>query len=167
MTTDLSLRRYRPDDAERVRELHEEAMREVDALAGPDSAIAEALPDDEDLDADLHAIEETYLESGGEFLVGEIEGDIVAMGAFQPVGDSTVEITRMRVDPDHQRRGHGQEVLDALESRAVARGYTAFELDTLARQVGAQALYESNGYRETGRRTIGEYEVRFYRKSVE
>lgn len=141
-------------------------MRDVNALAGSDSALAEALPDGEELDADLDAIEETYLEAGGEFLVGEVAGEIVAMGAFEPVDEETVEITRMRVDPAHQRRGYGQRVLDALEAEARDRGYTAFELDTLARQDAARALYEANGYRETDRLTIGEYEVLFYRKST-
>jgi ribosomal protein S18 acetylase RimI-like enzyme len=150
-----------------VWELHEEVMRDADALADPDSAITDALPDGEELDADLDAIEEEYLESGGEFLVGEVAGEVVAMGAFRPVDDETVEITRMRVAPDHQRRGYGRRMLDALEAEARERGYAAFELDTLARQAAARGLYEASGYRETERRTIGEYEVLFYRKSVE
>jgi hypothetical protein len=33
-------------------------------------------------DDDLHAIEKVYLANRGEFLIGVVEGEVVAMGAF-------------------------------------------------------------------------------------
>ncbi|MFC6961748.1 GNAT family N-acetyltransferase [Halocatena marina] len=125
------------------------------------------LTDGAELDADLRAIRETYIEPGGAFFVGELDGEIVAMGAFKPVDSRTAEIKRMRVDPDHQRRGYGQRILDTLEATATEREFTTFVLDTTARQTGARRLYEKNGYRETRRKTVGEYEMLFYRKSIE
>lgn len=166
MSDDFTLRQYRQDDSERILRLHEEAMRGVDALA-EESVFAEVLPDDEELDGDLQTVRETYIEPGGEFLIGELDEKTVAMGAFKPVDDSVAEIKRMRVDPDHQRQGYGQQVLDALEAGATERGFAVFVLDTTARQTGARQLYEANGYREVRRETIGEYEVLFYRKSTE
>ena len=166
MVDGFTLRQFRPYDRERIWKLHEEAMRDVDALADG-SVFAEVLPDDEELDEDLRAIQETYIEPGGEFLVGELDGKIVAMGAFKPVDSSVAEIKRMRVDPDHQRQGYGQQMLDTLEANAIECGFTEFILDTTARQTGARHLYKENGYRETRRETIGEYEMIFYRKSTE
>ncbi|WP_338044130.1 GNAT family N-acetyltransferase [Natronorubrum halophilum] len=103
MSDDLTVRRYRPADNPRVRELHEIAMRDVDAYV-------EGVPD-----GDLESVTEVFLESGGEFLVGEIDDRIVAMCAFRSIDDadyiddfvpglpeSAVELTRMRVDPDQR-----------------------------------------------------------------
>ena len=62
---------------------------------------------------DLDDIEAAYLESGGEFLVGEADDEVVAMGAFRPAGGYVTElldglkkrgeVIRMRVMP--ARRG--------------------------------------------------------------
>lgn len=166
MADELVVRRYRPGDGERIRELHETTMREEGALVDEDSELFELLPDHVELDADLHDVSGAYFEAGGEFLVGERDDEIVATGAFRPTDDATVEVERMRVAPDFQQQGYGQRILDALETEAVERGFTGFVLDTLARLRGARNFYEKNGYRETERKTAGEYELCFYRKSV-
>lgn len=167
MADDFIVRPYRPGDDERVRRLHGEAMRDAGAYVEDDPAFEAAIPDDVELEADLDAIEETYVEPGGAFAIGERDGEIVATGAFRLVDDATVEIKRMRVDPDHQRRGYGQRILDALEAEARARGFTELTLDTLARQTAARKFYEANGYEEGDRESFGGHEARFYRKSVE
>lgn len=165
---DLRVRRYRPGDAERCRRLNETALRDVDAYA-------EGVTDD-----DFDAIEQTYVETGGEFLVGERDGDIVAMGALKPVDEGSfaaervlgpgdgpaAEITRMRVDPDHQRRGYGTRMLERLEERARELGFAVLVLDTTARQEGARRLYESFGYGRADRFEWREYEVLCYRKEL-
>ena len=167
MVGGFSIRQYRPGDDERIRELHETALREADAFVADDTAFVAALPEEVKLDADLEAISATYIESGGTFLVGERDGKVVAMGAFRLVDDATAEIKRMRVDPAHQRRGYGHQILDALEADAINRGVTEFTLDTLARQTAAREFYETNGYHEYERESFGGYEVCFYHKSVE
>ena len=168
---DLAVRRYRHADRDRVRELHEVAMRDVGAY------VADA-PDD-----DLEDVRGTVLESGGEFLVGEVDGRIVAMGAFRPPEDdhylrrfldelpeSAVVLTRMRVDPAHQRRGYGQRIYEALEARARAQGYAEIVLDTMAKQTAARGLYEANGFEEACRERVDAFDEPFellvYRKSL-
>lgn len=171
MTRDRRVRRFRPADAARVREIHEAAMRDV-------GAYVEDVPDE-----DLEAISETYLEAGGEFLVGEREGRIVAMGAFRPLDEtdfaaqvvpdlpeSTVELTRMRVDPDHQRRGYGQQIAEELERRARERGVHCIVLDTMPTLTAARRLYEKLGFEEAARERVEGFdepiELLFYRKSL-
>ena len=105
-------------------------------------------------DDDLHRIDSAYLEAGGEFLVGEFDGRIVAMGALKPVDAGMAEMKRMRVDPAFQQRGFGQEMLSALEARARALRFRKLVLDTSTRQKAALRLYQKNGYRETGHRKI-------------
>ncbi|MFH5799407.1 GNAT family N-acetyltransferase [Haladaptatus sp. CMAA 1911] len=127
----LTIRRYEPSDDERVRELHEDVMRQ-------EGAYDENFPD-----RDLERIEEEYL-SNGEFLVGEVDGRIVAMGAIRPVSEAmaelhettvapVVELKRMRVDP-------------------------------------AQRLYEGNGFEYERRVELdafgGSIELLLYRKSL-
>jgi GNAT superfamily N-acetyltransferase len=158
MADSLDIRRYDPDDKRCVRDLHETALRSVDAYV------------DEAPDPDMDDIAATYLQDSGEFLVGEVAGEIVATGALRREDEATAEVTRMRVDPDHHRRGYGTAVLRALERRAAELGYEMLVLDTLDRQTGAKRLYESFGYERTGRETRGEngeYEQLFYRKKLE
>jgi ribosomal protein S18 acetylase RimI-like enzyme len=155
MPADLRLRRYEPGDGERVLTLERVALESVDAR-----------PDEAGWADDLRAVEETYLDAGGEFLVGECDGKLVAMGGLKRVDDSTAEITRMRVDPDHHRRGFGEAVLNELEAAAERLDYEALTLETTARQRAAQSLYEKHGYERTGRREHGRFEVLAYRKSL-
>lgn len=150
--TNLDLRRYEPADRERVLELHEEALR----------ATGEYIEDvPAEVEADLRDIEGAYLQPGGEFLVGEMAGAIVAMGGFRPVegswlreidDDRTAELKRLRVDPVHQRRGYGERVLQALEERAREQGFERMALDTAPELTAARRLYEKHSYEQTGRR---------------
>ena len=69
-----------------------------------------------DWDNDLGNIEEVYLKNG-DFIVGELNNKIVAMGAFKKISDNKAEIKRIRMHPDYQRKGFGQTILDELEKR--------------------------------------------------
>ena len=117
-------------------------------------------------DDDIFAIEEVYLKHQGEFLVGECDGLLVAMGALKRTGPERAEIKRMRVHPDYQGRGYGQLILDELEARARALGYRTLHLDTSILQIPAQRLYEKNGYVEVGRDRYGQLEVILYEKQL-
>jgi ribosomal protein S18 acetylase RimI-like enzyme len=141
--TALTIRRYEPADTDAVWDLHERALRDA---GGYDEAFAHR-------DADLRLVRERYLDAGGEFLVGERAGDVVAMGAFQPheTDDEAVVLRRMRVAPAHQRSGYGTRILNDLEARARKRGFDRVELDTTPAQTAAVAFYEHHGYERVGR----------------
>ena len=62
-TEPLRIRRYEPRDKRAVRRLHDDALNEVGAHLGSG-------PWDDDLDE----IESVYLDQGGEFLVGVLDG---------------------------------------------------------------------------------------------
>lgn len=138
-----------------MRRLHDEALYDVGAYLGEG-------PWDEDLDR----IEEEYLHGGGEFLVGEMGGRVVAMGALKRDSSEQAELKRMRVEPALQRQGMGRSMLAALEERAREIGYSGLYLDTAVHQTGARRLYASNGYRETGRGRIGPFDCVFYEKEL-
>ena len=134
------LRRYTSADQEAVEHLHVSVMKQTGAYLGRGP-----------WDDDVYAIEKVYLENQGEFLIGEYDGQLVAMGALKRTSAVRAEVKRMRVHPGYQRRGYGQLILDELESRARALGYQTLHLDTSVLQIAAQRLYEKNGFREVGR----------------
>lgn len=149
------IRRYERTDHAEVWELHLAALSAVGADAGRGP-----------WDDDLFDVEGVYLDSGGEFLVGILGGQVVAMGALKRTSDERAEIKRMRVSPGEQRRGLGQAMLAALEHRAGELGYRELHLDTTSGQKAARRLYEKNGYREVRRGEWRGYEMIFYEKSL-
>jgi GNAT superfamily N-acetyltransferase len=151
----LHIRRYEPGDKRAVKRLHDDALNEVGAHLGTG-------PWDDDLDE----IEGVYLESGGEFLVGIMEGEVVAMGAIKRVSPQVAEVKRMRVVPGLQGRGYGQAMLEALHRRAAGLGYSTLHLDTTVQQRVARRLYLKNGYREVGRGSIGPFWCIFYERGT-
>lgn len=158
---DASLRRYHPDDADAVWELHVSALSEEGAY---DEAFAHR-------DVDLERVVEEYLGTDGEFLVAEDDdSDIVAMGGFQPDGDEegAAVIRRMRVRPDRQREGLGSRVLAELEARAAEAGFERLRLDTSTDLTAAMRFYEAHGYEEVDRERVAEADTTlvFYEKDL-
>jgi GNAT superfamily N-acetyltransferase len=151
----LHIRRYESGNKRAVRRLHDDALNEVGAHLGTG-------PWDEDLDD----IEGVYLGSGGEFLVGILEGDVVAMGTIKRDSPDVAEVRRMRVRPGLQGRGYGQAMLDALHRRAAGLGYSTLHLDTTVQQRVARRLYLKNGYREVGRGSIGPFDCIYYERGA-
>ncbi len=152
----FTLRRYTPADREAVEYLHVHAIQQAGAYLGRGP-----------WDDDVYAIEETYLNNQGEFLIGEWDGIFVAMGALRRTSPERAEIKRMRVHLDYQGRGLGQIILSELEVRARAMGYKTLHLDTSVVQVPARKLYEKNGFREVGKDTYQDLEVILYEKQLE
>jgi len=150
----LHIRRYEPRDREPVQRLHDAAMHGAGIHLG-----------DGPWYDDLREIEAVYLRNGGEFLVGTLGGEVVALGAVKKTTADRAEIKYMRVAPELQRRGFGQTVLTALERRAAELGYKTLHLDTAVQQKAARLLYKGNGYREVRRDKKGSLDCVFYEKS--
>jgi len=150
----MLIRQYRAADNGAVCRLHVEALQHAGTwISGP-------------WDEDLNLIEAVYLNSGGEFLVGEVDDRIVAMGALRRVNTETALVKRMRVLPAYQRRGFGQMILNSLEQRAIELGYRTLELDTTEQQIAAIEFYRKNGYVETGRRPFRQFIEILFRKEL-
>lgn len=152
----MEIRRYRESDKDAVWNLHNLALDSVGAHAGNGP-----------WDDDLHDIESVYLRNNGEFLVGILEGRIIAIGALRKISDTTAEIKRMRVHPLYQGRGHGQAILCKLQSRAAAMGCTKLCLDTTSQQIAAQKLYAKNGFYESGRTKKGRFDCYLFEKNIQ
>jgi GNAT superfamily N-acetyltransferase len=152
----MHIRRYQAADREAVWNLHVIGLEQVGAYR------EEAHWYD-----DLHAIEDVYLAHGGEFLVGLLDGQIIAMGALKRTDQERAEIKRMRVHPGVQGRGYGTLILQALERRAHALGYRVLHLSTATILLPAQQFYHKLGFQETGeRQTIGAFTEIFFEKQL-
>lgn len=151
----LRLRRFQDTDHDAVWTLHNHALHHVGVHGGSGP-----------WEDDLRAIRRVYLEQRGEFIVGLLDDELVAMGALRCTDPQRAEIKRMRVAPEVQGGGFGRRILEHLETRATELGYTYLHLDTTAQQLAAQALYRSHGYRETAREQRGRFELTFFEKSL-
>jgi ribosomal protein S18 acetylase RimI-like enzyme len=147
----LEVRRFATGDARAVHALDDAAMRAAGARGRGDE--------------DLDSVAAGYLEDGGEFLVGILDGRLIAIGALRHVTDAVAELNRMRVHPGFQRRGFGRTLLARLEHRASELGYRALRLHTPATQTPARRLYSTAGYREVGRGQLAGTEVVYFEKS--
>ena len=151
----MEVRRYIASDHDAVWDLHNVALNEVGAHAGNGP-----------WDDDLHRIEAEYLDAGGEFYVGTIDGRIVAMGALKRLTDTRAEICRMRVHPEVPRMGLGTRILSKLEEQARDLGFRTLTLETTAGQVAAIRMYTKTGYVEVARgRKLG-FEVMTFEKRI-
>jgi ribosomal protein S18 acetylase RimI-like enzyme len=150
----LEIRRYQAADNHAVVELHHLALEATGAY----------FPGK--WNDDLNDIQNHYLQNGGEFLVGTLDGKIVAMGAFRKKSITLAEIKRMRVHPEYQRRGFGQLLLNQLEAKAIQLGYRELCLDTTTLQTAAQKMYQKNGFTATGRGQVPPFEVIYYHKTL-
>ncbi len=151
----LDVRRFVVDDGPAVRELH--------ALSSTaDGGHLRRGP----WDASLNSIPATYLDDGGEFLVGVCDGRLVAIGALRHVTDLVAELERMRTHPAFQRRGFARLLIVRLEDRARELGYRQLRLHAPAIQTAAQRLYSTAGYREVGRGQLAGTDVVYYEKTL-
>ncbi|HEY9630620.1 MAG TPA: GNAT family N-acetyltransferase [Coleofasciculaceae cyanobacterium] len=136
----LLLRRYREKDSRDVWCLHNLISEQTGAYRG-----------EKRWNNDLNEISDIYQNSGGEFIVGYLENQLVTMGGFQRISSNQAKIRRIEVHPDFQQLGCGQRLLEYLETQAVRLGYTTLTLQATSIQIAAQQLYISNGYVELSR----------------
>lgn len=166
---DLAVRRFEVGDGPAVRRLHERAMRDA-------GDFVEGVPE-----PDLQDVPGHYLDGDGEFLVGVLDGAIVAMVAAHPIEEwiladrfsfsgDTAELTRMRVHPDEQRRGFGATIVTELERCVRAAGYERLVLDVSEDNAAARRFYESQGFEYVDTATLTAldrtFELAVYRKHL-
>jgi GNAT superfamily N-acetyltransferase len=119
------------DDADLQTLVAELQAEYVERYGGPDRTRVDALE---------------FSPPDGAFLLGEVEGQAVACGAYRRHDDGVAEIKRMYVRRAWRRRGIARELLAELEDRALAAGYGRALLETGLAQPEALALYPSAGW---------------------
>jgi len=118
-------------------------------------------------EADLVSVEDFYLRSRGEFLLGFIDERLVAMGGFKWLSDGLAELRRMRIAGELQGRGYGTLLLRELERRAFQSGVRILCLDTARRRPLTLQFYRKHGYQETGQSFYGAVETVQFSKTLD
>jgi GNAT superfamily N-acetyltransferase len=152
----LRIRRYAPEDHAPVFALHQECLAQVGLRPG----------DGVYYDDDFARVEEIYLHAGGEFLVGEVQGAVAAIGGLRRVDSGTAEMVRLRVRPDQQGQGYGAAIVTVLEERAVELGYRTLQADTTVKQPVALELYRSSDWQEINRKVTGTTVTVYFEKHL-
>ena len=152
----MQLVRYQANYFEPMLELHRSAK------IGLNIGISE---DDEE--TDLRAIEQVYLRSGGEFVIGLFDGEVVAMGGFQRLSENSAELRRMRIRSDLQGQGYGSQLLKELERLAFQSGIHILSFETAKARPLTLEFYRKHGYQETGSGFYGEVETIHFRKVLD
>ena len=135
--------RYKPEYQEPMIALHRSAR---DALVKMGLTIG---IEENKEEADLRAIEQVYLNNGGEFLIGLLDGAVMAMGGFQLLSGDSAELRRMRIRKDVQDRGYGGQLLKELERIAFRSGVRTLSFETAKARPLTLEFYHKHGYHET------------------
>ena len=150
------------EDPEPVMQLHRLALEAAGAYV-----------ENPDLDRDLYDPNGNYEKMGGEFWIGELDGEIVAMGGFrinlsEEASTGEAELKRMRVKPELQGQHIGSSLLELLEGRARKHGYKALVLDVTSAedQQPARKFYEKHGFHETHREPSKNFDLIFCKKEL-
>lgn len=90
--------------------------------------------------------------------LAEEDGIIVGWGAREHPRDvpepRTQVVSDLWVDPDHQGKGYGGQLLDTLEAEILAAGLAVVELETHALNHAAIAFYKRRDYSVTWLSTV-------------
>ncbi len=131
MTGTLTFEARAYDDPDVVRLVDEVQQEYVVRYGGPDAA---AVTPGE------------FAPPSGLFLMGLLDGEPAATGAWRRLDGTRAEIKRMYVRGPMRRRGLARLMLTELERTAAAAGVTELVLNTGLEQPEAIALYEASGY---------------------
>jgi len=130
----LVIRSYQPSDKQKIKDLYRLSSihSEIGYRSGP-------------WEADFDDIEGHFLKEG-EFLVGLVNDEIVAIGGYRKMSNDIGQIRRMRTYPNYRRKGYAQLIIKKLEEIANQNKIKELRLKTSTQQKMAQNFYEKNGY---------------------
>lgn len=63
---------------------------------------------------------------------------------------NNIYIHRLAVYPNHQGKGHAQQLMDFSEQFAISNNYSSIRLDTFSQNKRNQKFYELRGYKKLG-----------------
>jgi ribosomal protein S18 acetylase RimI-like enzyme len=144
----FSVRPFCGDDAAACKALY------VEGLIAPKLA-------DNDTGLDIEDIRAAYVpDDGGQFFVAvNAAGEVVGMIGVQPAEPGVGEIRRLRVRPDHRRRGIGHKLVETAVGYCRDRGYVKVMFDTYLDREPALNLFNKFHFHHTRTRKVGEKEL--------
>lgn len=99
---------------------------------------------------ELRSLPGKYAPPTGCLLLGQVDGQSSATGAFRQLSLHDCEAKRLYVRPAFRRLGLAGSLLGKLIEEARVRGYRNLYADTLPDMTAALNLYRNMGFAETG-----------------
>jgi len=98
-------------------------------------------------EAELVSLPGKYAPPRGRLLLALSDGLAAGCVALSEIDGQTCEMKRMFVDPRFQGRGIGRVLCEAIIQQARSMGYSSMRLETGIKQIEAQDLYRSIGFK--------------------
>ena len=99
-------------------------------------------------ETELASLPGKFAPPAGRLLLANYEGSPAGTVALRDLGNQICEMKSMFVESQHLGKGIGRALAEAILREARIIGYTKMRLDTGPRQIAAQTLYRSLGFRE-------------------
>jgi len=99
-------------------------------------------------ETELASLPGMFAPPSGRLLLAHDDGIPAGTVALRDLGSQICEMKSMFVESQHLGKGIGRALADAILQEARIIGYTKMRLDTGPRQIAAQTLYRSLGFRE-------------------
>jgi GNAT superfamily N-acetyltransferase len=161
----LQIRTFQPADAKAVRHLFTNGQldfaRDTHLEEEVRRYIQRSLSDDL-VDIPLHY----QSQSGSNFWVAEIDGEIKGMVGVQRRSQEEAELRRMSVASSNRRQGIGRRLLGTVEGFCRQHGYQQIHLTTVSQLQPAIAMYHSCGYQLVGKEKHGKMVVYHFVKDL-
>ena len=147
----VTIRQFRPEDAEAVRDLFEHAQDDIADSYSHTAADREGFHEyiDGALNHDLAHVEQSYLQRpASSFWIAEMDGQTVGcIGAYRR-DDEEAEIRRLAVVRSARRQGVASRLLDQAEEFCRDAGYARAIVWTANHMTAAMAFLKHRGYHE-------------------
>jgi putative acetyltransferase len=87
-----------------------------------------------------------YIDTGGEILIAELDGQRIGCVALVPDGTGAYELSKMAISPELRGRGAGRALLTAAIAHARELGASSLFLGSSTKLTNAVHLYEALGF---------------------
>jgi putative acetyltransferase len=131
----IVFRRATRADSPAAMQLVDQALRDYGLYAVPEAG-----------DVDLTDLEQHYDAHGGCFELIEIDGKLVGVVGWRPVGDGVIELKKVYLASSTRGLGLGRRAVERVIAAARTAGARAIVLETATLLTEANALYRRLGF---------------------
>jgi ribosomal protein S18 acetylase RimI-like enzyme len=97
-------------------------------------------------DEELQNLQQVYNTADGGIILCKSDNEFIASVAIKKISAEIAELKRMYVQPAHQHKSIGQQLLNEAFDLAKKCAYLYIRLDTLSNMLPAINLYKKNGF---------------------